>query len=319
MYCQSFQYPYGTYQTSQASFSSQSVGSQPVQGVPQARIGNIAQQNQYASTTTANATTSRSPAYQQPMSISTQPMRGNINDTRLMQPATPACVQTLSAARVSGGTNYLQLMTTIGTQALQHPQSRNGGRQSSQGIDYLQLMNAPIVPRLQDAPQRDNSNAVSISITRTDANNNEFTGSEVRNATASKSTRTNTNNTDFIGGEARRAAASKGTEALQRFDSSIESKLQQYSAAICPMGFRYYRGQAGYLCGGGNHFVSHGEVDRMAAKGIPPFIRPVNAPRHGIFIPPPPVGWNEPMHFTPHQRYAVGADPIPLKVRRHEA
>lgn len=130
----------------------------------------------------------------------------------------------------------------------------------------------------------------------------------------SNTTTTSTNTLLEQGGQARQSAAAKGDAELRRFDKTVQEMLMSASSSACPFGFKYYRGPDGYLCGGGSHYVSHGDVDAMVMFGRPPFIEVVNDLAIGCRpIAPPADGWHEPMHWTPARRLANDMPPMPFK------
>ena len=77
------------------------------------------------------------------------------------------------------------------------------------------------------------------------------------------------------------------------------------SGSICPEGFSYYRGDIGYLCGGGSHFVSHDSVDDMISRGRPPIVQIVNNPGYPV-VAAPSDGWHEPMHLKAYVSMEYG-------------
>ena len=90
--------------------------------------------------------------------------------------------------------------------------------------------------------------------------------------------------------------------------------LMNASISRCPQRWTYYRGQDGYLCGGGHHFISHTDVDRLVNRGIPPLIEQVNGIIDGTrCVPPPAEGWHEYMHWSPEALLEIGKLPMPLK------
>lgn len=121
--------------------------------------------------------------------------------------------------------------------------------------------------------------------------------------------------TSNAGGAARQAAAANGDAALRQFDQTVQQMLMRASGSVCSRGFTYWRGKDGYLCGGGNHFVSNKDVDNMVTYGVPPYIENVNAELicQSRRVSPPADGWHEPMHFSPRKRLLNGMLPMPLK------
>lgn len=57
------------------------------------------------------------------------------------------------------------------------------------------------------------------------------------------------------------------------------------------MTFKWYAVRQGYLCGGGNHFITHDMADALLKHGTIPDIEIVNAlPFMREVTPPPPRG-----------------------------
>ncbi|KAK5109476.1 hypothetical protein LTR62_007036 [Meristemomyces frigidus] len=118
------------------------------------------------------------------------------------------------------------------------------------------------------------------------------------------------------GGRARQAAAAQGQMHLQEFDLRTQEMLMSASQSACPRGYSYYKCNDGYLCGGGNHFISDEQVD-MVMYGVArlPHIECVNdvCEPWTRTIAPPPDGWQEPMHWDPDTRIMTPLMPMPLR------
>lgn len=82
------------------------------------------------------------------------------------------------------------------------------------------------------------------------------------------------------------------------------------------MQWDWYAAREGYLCGGGQHFVSHEDVEVMLKTGREPRIEHVNTYGHPTLrqVTPPPGGGNgsgeEPAFWSTEFRRSVGMPPL---------
>ncbi|KAK5114050.1 hypothetical protein LTR85_010356 [Meristemomyces frigidus] len=109
------------------------------------------------------------------------------------------------------------------------------------------------------------------------------------------------------GGKARKAAESKGLDELQQYEAKVETLL--WDEDLCPAGFDWFNMHGGYLCGAGNHWISHDEIDRsLTATDVheSPHIESVNCVDDDGYctaaVHPPHVAHHLPMHDA-HRRY----------------
>ena len=192
----------------------------------------------------------------------------------------------------------------------QHQQQQQPNPQPQPRVDYTQLQQLSSLPPPKPATDYTKLAQATYSTDLTPQDQH------AHNTT----TNTTTTNTAFnqaakngdLGGKARQAASAKGESELRRFDRSVEERLRMASGSSCRRGFKYYRVRDGYLCGGGNHYVSHDDVDAMVTFGMPPFVESVNS-LGCRSIAPPADAWHERMHWTPARRIANGMEPLPFK------
>lgn len=61
------------------------------------------------------------------------------------------------------------------------------------------------------------------------------------------------------GGETRRQAEAQGPEAVEQYERSVMQLLA--FSGVCPAGFNWFNMRGGYICLGGNHWMSHQAID----------------------------------------------------------
>ena len=102
---------------------------------------------------------------------------------------------------------------------------------------------------------------------------------------------TTTSTTETVGSASRQRAATQGASNLRQFDKDVSIKLKRMVGGTCPAGFDFYTVREGYLCGDGNHFVEHSEVEAMLEYSICPRLELVNGgPSYRAVTPPPGNG-----------------------------
>jgi hypothetical protein len=133
-------------------------------------------------------------------------------------------------------------------------------------------------------------------------------------SSSSNTQTTTTSTTETVGSASRRQAATQGAAQLRQFDQDVSVKLNRMLAGTCPMGFDFYAVREGYLCGGGNHFVEHGEVEAMLKYGIRPRLEFVNKGQFTRAVTPPPGDGDgsgrEPAFWTVEQQLYAGRYPF---------
>lgn len=133
----------------------------------------------------------------------------------------------------------------------------------------------------------------------------------------------------------RAAAERQSAEALKAYDDKVNDLLKKNGVAsgVCPEAFRWHPSKYGYNCGGGNHNVSLAEVEALLQSLRPfgPQVDLVNAvalitprpqldsswrPQYAVIpgmrcLTPPPVAFEDPMHWDPVKRVSNDMDPVP--------
>jgi hypothetical protein len=95
-------------------------------------------------------------------------------------------------------------------------------------------------------------------------------------------------------------------------------KLKRMLGGTCPMNFDFYAVREGYLCGSGNHFIEHGDVEAMLKYGICPRLELVNRDLYERAVTPPPGDGDgdgsgvEPAFWTWQQQLDAGMVPYAL-------
>jgi hypothetical protein len=124
---------------------------------------------------------------------------------------------------------------------------------------------------------------------------------------------TTTSTTETVGSASRQRAATQGAANLRQFDKDVSIKLKRMVGGTCPMGFDFYAVREGYLCGGGQHFVEHSEVEAMLKYSICPRLELVNGgPPSRAVTPPPGDGdgsGNEPAFWSVEEQLDAGVYP----------
>lgn len=133
----------------------------------------------------------------------------------------------------------------------------------------------------------------------------------------------------------RAAAEHQSTRALQAFDDRVNDLLTRSGVAsgVCPMAYRWYPSEYGYSCGGGNHLVPVPEAEALLqgrrrfgpqvevinlTGPVVPVMQPDGSWRPQFFfkpgtrcLTPPPLGWDDPLHWDPVKRALEDMCPVP--------
>ncbi|KAM0723500.1 hypothetical protein Q7P37_000487 [Cladosporium fusiforme] len=139
-----------------------------------------------------------------------------------------------------------------------------------------------------------------------------------------------TSTTTVVGGKSRQQAANAGERELKRFDQHVTARLLLAAGRLgeCPMEFDWYAVPKGYLCGGGNHFVTHEDVEAMLRTGQQPEFMSVNMPMDPPerLVTPPPLPkdsdgdfGDEPVFWTNSHRFADGNVLLPKDAHGNRA
>jgi hypothetical protein len=179
---------------------------------------------------------------------------------------------------------------------------------TQQKIDFSQLLQgAPPPPPLPTQQKIDFSQLLQAAPQPSSATQG------TSNSTNAQTT-TTTSTTETVGSASRRQAATQGAANLRQFDQNVSIKLNRMLAGTCPMGFDFYAVREGYLCGGGNHFVEHAEVEAMLKYNRRPRLEFVNINRFARAVTPPPGNGDgsgrEPAFWTVEQQLHAGAFPF---------
>ena len=202
-------------------------------------------------------------------------------------------------------TDYSQLMRPAPSSPPPQPQPQST-------VDFSQLMqSAPPPPPptqqttnfpqlMQAAPQPQPAQSPR-------ANQGASSPSNTQSTTISTTTET-------VGSASRQQAPTLGAESLRRFDQNVSIQLKRMvGGPSCPMGFDFYAVREGYLCGGGHHFVDHGDVEAMLKHGRCPRLEIVNGPGERGVTPPPGEGDGsgaEPAFWTADEQLRHGLYPF---------
>jgi hypothetical protein len=208
----------------------------------------------------------------------------------------------------------------------QPPQQQQAQQQTSTNFSHLMQAAPPAQQQPQPQPRLDFSHLMQNAPPPAPPTRPDFlqlmqaapqpTSSAQGASSSSNNQTTSTSTTETVGSASRQRAATQGAANLRQFDKDVSVKLKRMVGGTCPVGFDFYAVRQGYLCGGGNHFVEHAEVEAMLKYGIRPRLEMVNRNRYDRPVTPPSGNGNgsgdEPAFWTAEQQDDAGAYPYAL-------
>ncbi|KAI6857211.1 hypothetical protein KC343_g601 [Hortaea werneckii] len=114
-------------------------------------------------------------------------------------------------------------------------------------------------PQPSPAPRRDIPDLDSLRIDTPASRPSRSARTSRQQTTRMTTTTTESYEGQHDGGETRRQAEAQGPEAVEQYERSVMQLLA--FSGVCPAGFNWFNMRGGYICLGGNHWMSHQAID----------------------------------------------------------